>query len=789
MEKHYIPPEKALKKLKTARSLSEPVYLYGATGYGKTELVRQYLARKKYRYLSGGELPWPRDALAVKKQEGRACQILVIDDLHQLKSPELRQEIISLTERQDIWLVLVSRGPIPPWLMPRYIKGGLMVISEDDLRMGEKEIRSYLESCGVPYTEADARRLKKTSEGNIYAIRHTALKMKEGKNLGPELHEEIWEAFSIYLENFVLVSLDSELLEFLMQVSVVDEFTPELAGMITGNRRIPILLEQAAEAGNFLFQKDNVYRLRPPLTLALRNRAVKVYGIERFKEFKYNAALYYEMQDEIIPALKLFEECGKNDHIKNLLIRNARRNPGNGHYYELRRYYFRLKEAEIEKSPVLMAGMSMLHSMLMDGGKSEYWYDKLKAFSAEAKGGIRREAKSRLAYLDIALPHRGSKGLIKIMQSIPALLFDQGIRLPEFSVTSNLPSTMNGGKDFCHWSPFDQKLAVTIGPLVEKILGRYGKGLVNVALGESFYEKGEDPYKVLTLLTRAQIETEQGGMMEIAFASVGLRVRLALLQGELQTAQELLASFERSIRERKALQLLPNIRALWCRLALYDGKMDQMEAWLRTAPDENQEFCVLERYRYMTKARCYLALGEYLKAQALLEKMRYYAQQTHRHYIGIEVCLLSAVTKERMGGDWQEDLHAALAGAEKYRFLRVISEEGEAVWPLLHREKKRLLENGELDRDWLRRLLTETEEMARRYPFYLKKQTAAASDFGETALTILRLQADGLSLRQISQRLGMKDFTVSYHIRENYRKLGVTRKADALLAARSLGLI
>ena len=40
MYQSYIPPLRALKKLKTARSLPQTVYLYGATGYGKTELVR-----------------------------------------------------------------------------------------------------------------------------------------------------------------------------------------------------------------------------------------------------------------------------------------------------------------------------------------------------------------------------------------------------------------------------------------------------------------------------------------------------------------------------------------------------------------------------------------------------------------------------------------------------------------------------------------------------------------------------------------------------------------------------
>ena len=789
MDQNYIAPASALKKLKKARNLSQTVYLYGATGYGKTELVRQYLSGRRYTYLSCEELPWEDGALPRSEPGRQNRRVVVIDDLHRLKSEKLRQEILALEEREDIWLILVSRSPLPAWLMPRHIKSVFVVVSEDDLRMGRDEITAYLDARGVVYTEEDIQYLQNTAEGNAYVLHHVALRMKEGQSPGPELRTEIREAFASYLENVVLVRWDSDLLEFLMQVSVVDEFTLELAEMISGNLHVTALLEQAAEAGNFIFQEDGTYRLRPVLIDALRNRALKLYGRERVKDFKYNAALYYEMHDEVVPALRLFEECGKTERIKNLLIRNARMNPGNGHYYELRRYYFNMDEREIEDSPVLMAGMSMLHSMLMDDEKSEYWYEKLKAFATNAKGGVRREALSRLAYLDIGLPHRGSRDVLEIIKNIPALLFDKGNRLPEFSVTSNLPSTMNGGKDFCHWSPDDTKLAKTVGPLVERVLGSYGKGLVKAALGESYYEKGEDNYKVMSLLARAQVETGQGGTMEIAFAAVGIRVRLSLLQGDSTAARELLASFEQSVREHRAVQLLPNIQALRCRLALYEGDMDMVERWMKTAPDEDREFCSLERYRYLAKVRCYLANGEYTKAQALLEKLRYYAEQTGRPYVRMETGLLSAITKERVGGPWQEELAIVLKEVERYRFLRLITEEGAAVWPLFQREKKALQEAGTLNKDWLRRLLAEAEEVARRYPLYLKKRAAVAADFKGVALTILRLQADGLSVNRIAQRLDLKPDNVKYHIKENYRKLNVDNKTDALLAARSLGIL
>ena len=800
MEKGYIAPEAALKKLRVAKGLGQAVYIYGATGYGKTELVRQYLSRRRYHYISCAE-----DAAGLmetaetaqeaashssgKEKEAQPRTVMVVDDMHLLKNAEGRKAVLSLAGRQDVWFILICRSPIPAWLMPLYIKGGFLVITEDDLRLGEKEIAAYMDSQGLTATEEEVAFVAVRSQGNAYTVRHTALKMLEGMRPGPEMAEEIVEAFAAYLESHVMVQWDSDLLEFLMQISVTDEFTLPLAEMVTGNRHAPELLERAVETGNFLSCRDGTYRLRPQLIRALRRRAAKEYSPQERADHAYNAGLYYEMQGQIVPALAMFEQCGKKERIRELLIRNARLNPGNGHYFELRRYYLQMEERELEESPVLMAGMSMLYSLMMQEKESEYWYRKLEKFASTAKGGQKREAVSRLAYLDIALPHRGSADMIDIMKRMPALIFDRGMSLPEFSVTSNYPSTMNGGKDFCHWSREDRKLAATIGKLVERVLGRYGKGLVKAALGESLYEKGEDAYEVLTLLARAKMEAEGGGMIEIAFAAVGLQVRLDALQGEIQTAAEVLASFEKGVREQGAVQLLPNIGALKCRLALYQGDKEAVSAWMAQAPDEDREFCIMERYRYLTKVRCYLSLGEYLKAQALLEKLRYYTEKCRRTYVRMEVCLLSAIAKYRTGGAWKEEFLSALKEACGYRFIRLISEEGAAVQELFVAAGKSFLEKEIPDKEWLSRLMGETGKVAVRYPVYLKGQLAKAPDFCEAALSVLRLQAEGKSVGKIAQELSMKEATVKYHAKENYRKLGVSGKADAVLAARNLGIL
>lgn len=231
MDKGYIAPEAALKKLRVAKGLGQAVYIYGATGYGKTELVRQYLSRRRYHYISCAE-----DAAGLmetaeaaqetashssgKEKEAQPRTVMVLDDMHLLKNAEGRKAVLSLAGCQDVWLILICRSPIPAWLMPLYIKGGFLVITEDDLRLGEKEIAAYLDSQGLTATEEEVAFVAVRSQGNAYTVRHTALKMLEGMRPGPEMAEEIVEAFAAYLESHVMVQWDSDLLEFLMKKAV-----------------------------------------------------------------------------------------------------------------------------------------------------------------------------------------------------------------------------------------------------------------------------------------------------------------------------------------------------------------------------------------------------------------------------------------------------------------------------------------------------------------------------------------------------------------------------------------
>ena len=54
---------------------------------------------------------------------------------------------------------------------------------------------------------------------------------------------------------------------------------------------------------------------------------------------------------------------------------------------------------------------------------------------------------------------------------------------------------------------------------------------------------------------------------------------------------------------------------------------------------------------------------------------------------------------------------------------------------------------------------------------------------------VLRLLAEGASYAEVAQRLGISAHTVTSHVKNCYRKLGVRTAADAVARARELKLL
>ena len=551
--------------------------------------------------------------------------------------------------------------------------------------------------------------------------------------------------------------------------------------MLTGRRDVEKLISQAEETGNFfeICGTNGIWRCRWPMRKSMQQRLRRRKTAEQIERLYYSAGLYYEINDQIPEALDMYEKYNDMDSISRLLTANARKNPSSGHYFELRRYYLELPDNIVENSPVLMAGLSLLQSMLMNIEESDRWYHALEKYAEEHTGSEKREARSRLLYLKIALPHTGSTGLIDIFKNADLLLRDRKAVLPEFSVTSNLPSLMNGGKDFCEWSKHDKELARGIGIPVAFVLGKYGKGLVPMALAESYLEKGQDIFEIFSLAEKGKMETDSGGKLEIFFVGVGLLAWLSVLNRDAEGAEKTLLSFRERAR-KDAPNLLPNIDAFLCRVHLYMGK--DVADWMAQAPDESREFCTMDRFRYLTKVRIYIQRGQYQAAYCLIQQILYYAEMMKRTYIYMEATLLLAIVQYQMNQPaWKETLQECISRAEEYHFVRVLTREGPVLLQML--EKDKFIWQ---DAEYKNQVLTECRQMAEAYPSYLSEEGEEQIALSTNAVKILKLQAEGMASAAIAQRMKLSEATVKYHCRETYRKLGVKNKTAAIAEARIL---
>ena len=213
--------------------------------------------------------------------------------------------------------------------------------------------------------------------------------------------------------------------------------------MVSGNSRAGKLLAVLQRSTKAMLQdRLDTYRFWPLFRRFLLWELEQAYSAEQLRALYSRAGLYYELNEDYRQSLECYAKSGDRAKLSELLVKNAEMHPGMGHYEEMAPYYRALPEGQVLASPALMQGMSMLESLAMDYQKSEFWYGKLKEYAGSrprADAGA-REARGRLAWLDIALPQRTADGMIDTFRRLFVLLTNREIRLPPFSVISTLPS-------------------------------------------------------------------------------------------------------------------------------------------------------------------------------------------------------------------------------------------------------------------------------------------------------------------------------------------------------------
>lgn len=777
-DKTVVEPHGLFNALEQGLRDSRFLYITAPTGWGKTTTVRYHLRTRPHTYASA----WEEDALA--RAEHDASGLVILDDCQVWADQPERQACLTSflrSVREGRHVLLLSRAPLPEWLLPFQLSGLLTVIPSTAFCLGVEDVAALAASLGVSLSQEDLLRLQRDCGGFPVAIKIVCLKLAEGKPLTTETIRDGYRQMFDFFDRQVFSCWSSRIRRLLLSVSFFESFTLELARVVTGDSQVEQTIDQLCRISSFLDHSGEDYIIRyEPFRAYLQHKAETTWSRQERDALYSNAGMYFQLQGNLPAALDCYAKNGNHAKVSELLTEHARLHPGQGVYYQLRRYYRSLPEREILSSPELMSAMSILCSLTFDVEGSEKWYSALQAY---AEGRSRRssdyqETWGLVHYLNIALPHRGSVNLRDIFLAVADQMKAGNIRLPEFSVTSNLPSVLRGGKDFSAWVPKDRLFYKTIRGPVETVLGRTGVGLGDIGLAESRYEKGEDITDDFLTLTSRRMEIQRRGTPEMEFVLAALLAWCQCDRGNVEQAVADISTFRARMEEGGQSQLLPNIDALLCRFDLLrDGEYAHL--WLmEQAPDEN-DFFIMERYRYLTKARCYLRRGEYLNALGLLGRLLDYFTQYDRTLDRIETLLLLAICRWRMEAeDWQGHLTAALELAEQYGFVTVFVHEGATLLPLLQK----------LDAPVA--LRQRARAYAALYPDYLTPSGPKdLYSLTKRELEVLRLMGCGKSSGEIRETLDISDNTLKTHSRRLFKKMGVSSRSEAVAAARKLHLI
>lgn len=752
-------------------------------GFGKTAVAEALLSSREVLRL-------PADSVGSKLPSAEAdWQILLLDDLQDMQEEQdwnaLCELIRVCPERR---FVLLSRGTPPGSLMAFQYTGLMTVLEADDLLFDADDVRRLLRLYGVEAADSEIDGILKESVGYPLGVAITARCMFPDKPWTPELVARVFHEVFLYFETAIYRRFDLPVRRFLLELAPFESFDLEMARMVSGDPRAGERLDWLLRYTTMLRYDDcQRFHFWPGFRAFLLWEMEREYTEEKRKALFSRGGLYYELKEDYAHALECYTSGGDHSKVSELLVRNAELHPGMGHYAEMEKYYRSLPEAEILASPSLMQGMSMLCALAMDYEGSERWYGELQAFAERCgrQDAAGKQARSRLAWLDISLPQRGVNGLTETIPAVFRLLMNKEVTLPSFSVTSALPSIMNGGKDFSAWSKKDDLLYKTLRLPVEAVLGRDGVGLADCAIAESKFEKGEDVAgRMLSLLPQLN-EVRNRGTPDMEFAISGLLARSQLASGQPADARRTIEVLRECFAERGLTRFLPNMDAMLCRIDMHTGDLDAADAWYREkAPREPTHLNVMRRYQYLTQAMVELEDGRPDTVQLTLAPLEPYVQNCARIIDGIHLNVLTAIALYRKKDErWRERLTAALDAAAEYRFIRTVSVYGTAVLPLL----EALDWNG--NKAWRKRLMAAVRTQAAFYPHFLEPRLAPGEELTPTELQILHLLCADRSNAEIAQIMDVKLPTVKTHVSHILEKLDVKRRAEAKTAAKKLHLV
>lgn len=773
--------------------------------------------------------PLPADqllaALAEAIAENPEPLTIVLDDFHLVEHPELLSSLEDLVATAPANLrVMVASRASPQWSLARWrAYGDVTEVGTAELAFTEAEIAAMI---GNDRVDGEAiRELRERSEGWVAGIRLAVLWLQRSGNaedLGTcfqGTHRDIAD----YLAEEVFNRLSDDVRRFLLDTSVLDQFSALLADAVTGLTGAAAVVEQLEAQGLFLLPMDHErrwYRYHGIFREFLRGR-LREEAPDREIDLHRRAAAWYRDHGDAVAAADYLLRIGDAGAAAALVDEIAERlllQQGETHtlirlveqmpreairpWPALQRFFAwglvltgRLDEAEtLARS--FEADVATGDPALANTRRSEIAgiRSRIAAYRGDHEETI-AQATRALALVDDALDWFRADAYLSLGFAYRSLgKIEQAAEV--FARASQLGWRCNIPHAACWGSRYQALTYVSQGRLqdatilIEEEIERARSGGLDrtpafaallIGRGELRYERN-DLVGARRDLGQAHALAQQVGDAKIL---MNVYVALALLDAAEGRADEARASARRAINVFNG----PMERATEAWLALKRGDLPAVRRWIewyRANEGDTPSLARGETEQVMF-GRALLATGQTVEATRFLSELLRQAEDTGRWGRAIVIRMILAVQADAGGDDAAAFAHlrTVLDLAVREHYVRTVLDEGPDLLRLLRRAARH--DDVAARRQYAATLLAAGDAQAA--PARAPGAEALIEPLTDRQMEILRLMVDGQSNREIAEALYVAEGTVKAHLHQIYGKLMVRNRAEAIRAARELRVL
>ena len=299
-------------------------------------------------------------------------------------------------------------------------------------------------------------------------------------------------------------------------------------------------------------------------------------------------------------------------------------------------------------------------------------------------------------------------------------------------------------------------------------------------------------------------------------------VRLALAQGDLGMAQEALLKAEALLAREKFANNTRWVVDTRVQVCLARGDLAEASDWAAQTALSPQRWDPLRKWEVLLLVRVLLAQQQYTRAVATLECFRVHFDQPADIEKTLEWMVLSVVALHHIGKNMQAVLAAArlLAMSEPEDYVRLYLDAGEPMRQVLEalietadkgvsdapQEEGNIISAVSFSRSYVSRLLMAFEQKKHTHTYRVGMPLArkldiqpeltlaevrrqGAEPLSPQEMRVLRLLVAGQTYAEMAEALIVSPNTIKTQVSSIYRKLGVSRRAEAITMTAQLHLL